>query len=117
MTDSTTFEQDLADELGQVTYGYSLYVDDELIGSTQYAGALDELLKQIKQVYASADTLSVDFVENVRIAEGYVPTDSVMNLGEIAEILNSTKSGEVTYTVVKGDTWGQIANNNGMTAA
>ena len=71
----------------------------------------------IKQVYASADTLSVDFVENVRIAEGYVPTDSVMNLGEIAEILNSTKSGEVTYTVVKGDTWGQIANNNGMTAA
>lgn len=40
-----------------------------------------------------------------------------MNLGEIAEILNSTKSGEVTYTVVKGDTWGQIANNNGMTAA
>ena len=117
MTDATTFEQDLADELGQVTYGYSLYVDDELIGSTQYAGALDELLKQIKQVYASADTLSVDFVENVRIAEGYVPTDSVMNLGEIAEILNSTKSGEVTYTVVKGDTWGQIANNNGMTAA
>ena len=116
-TDSTTFEQDLADELGQGTYGYSLYVDDELIGSTQYAGALDELLKQIKQVYASADTLSVDFVENVRIAEGYVPTDSVMNLGEIAEILNSTKSGEVTYTVVKGDTWGQIANNNGMTAA
>ena len=117
VTDATTFEQDLADELGQVTYGYSLYVDDEFIGSTQYAGALDELLKQIKQVYASADTLSVDFVENVRIAEGYVPTDSVMNLGEIAEILNSTKSGEVTYTVVKGDTWGQIANNNGMTAA
>ena len=104
VTDATTFEQDLADELGQVTYGYSLYVDDEIIGSTQYAGALDELLKQIKQVYASADTLSVDFVENVRIAEGYVPTDSVMNLGEIAEILNSTKSGEVTYTVVKGDT-------------
>lgn len=117
VTDAMTFEQALADELGQVTYGYSLYVDDELIGSTQYAGALDELLKQIKQVYASADTLSVDFVENVRIAEGYVPTDSVMNLGEIAEILNSTKSGEVTYTVVKGDTWGQIANNNGMTAA
>ena len=115
VTDSTTFEQDLADELGQVTYGYSLYVDDELIGSTQYAGALDELLKQIKQVYASADTLSVDFVENVRIAEGYVPTDSVMNLGEIAEILNSTKSGEVTYTVVKGDTWSGIANSHGMT--
>ena len=117
VTDTTTFEQDLADELGQVTYGYSLYIDDELVGSTQYAGALEDLLEQIKQIYVSADTLSVDFVENVRIAEGYVPTDSVMNLGTIAELLNSTKAGEVTYTVVKGDTWGQIANNNGMTAA
>ena len=117
VTDSAQFEQDLADELGKVTYGYSLYVNDELIGSTQYAGALDDLLDQIKQIYISADTLSVDFVENVRIAEGYVPTESVMNLGAIAELLNSTKSGEVTYTVVKGDTWGQIANSNGMTAA
>ena len=116
VTDTTTFEQDLAEELGQVTYGYSLYIDDELVGSTQYAGALDELLEQIKQMYVSADTLTVDFVENVRIAEGYVPTESVMNLGTIAELLNSTKA-EVTYTVVKGDTWGQIANNNGMTAA
>ena len=117
VTDTTTFEQDLAEELGQVTYGYSLYIDDELVGSTQYAGALDELLEQIKQMYVSADTLTVDFVENVRIAEGYVPTESVMNLGTIAELLNSTKAGEGTYTVVKGDTWGQIANNNGMTAA
>ena len=117
VTDSAQFEQDLADELGKVTYGYSLYVNDELIGSTQYAGALDDLLDQIKQIYISADTLSVDFVENVRIAKGYVPTESVMNLGTIAELLNSTKSGEVTYTVVKGDTWGQIANSNGMTAA
>ncbi len=117
VTDSAQFEQDLADELGKVTYGYSLYVNDELIGSTQYADALDDLLDQIKQIYISADTLSVDFVENVRIAEGYVPTESVMNLGTIAELLNSTKSGEVTYTVVKGDTWGQIANSNGMTAA
>ena len=38
-----------------------------------------------------------------------------MNLGQIAEILNSTKEGEVTYTVVKGDTWSGIANSHGMT--
>ena len=117
IAETADFEQELADELGQVTYGYSLYVDDELIGSTEYAGALDDLLEQLKQIYVSADTLTVDFVENVRIAEGYVPTDSIMNLGRIAELLNSTKAGEVTYTVVKGDTWGQIANSNGMTAA
>ena len=117
VAEDEVFEQELADELGQVTYGYSLYIDDELIGSTEYAGALDELLEQLKQIYISEDTLSVGFEENVRIAEGYVPSESIMNLGAIAEILNSTKAGEVTYTVVKGDTWGQIANSNGMTSA
>jgi len=117
LVDKTQYEQDLAKQLGQVSYGYSLYVNDELIGSTQYEGALDDLLEQVKQLYVSPDTLEVNFVESVRIAEGYVPTDSVMNLGEIAELLNSTKEGEVTYTVVKGDTWGQIANNNGMSSS
>ena len=117
LSDKAELEQNLADEIGLVTYGYSLYINDELIGSTEYEGALDDLLDQLKQIYVSEDTLSVDFVEDVRIAEGYVPTESIMNLGHIAEILNSTKAGEVTYTVVKGDTWSKIANENGMTSA
>ena len=117
LSDKTQLEQDLADEIGLVTYGYSLYINDELVGSTEYEGALDDLLEQLKQIYVSEDTLSVDFVENVRIAEGYVPTESVMNLGHLAEILNSTKEGEVTYTVQSGDTWSKIANENGMSSA
>ena len=117
LTDKAELEQDLADQVGLVTYGYSLYVNDELLGSTEYEGALDDLLEQLKQLYVSPDTLSVDFVEDVRVVRGYVPTESIMNLGHIAEILSSTKAGEVTYTVVKGDTWSKIANDNGMTSA
>lgn len=117
VADKSTLEHDLADQMGLVTYGYSLYIDDELIGSTEYEGALEDLLEQLKQIYVSEDTLTVDFVEDVRVTEGYVPTESIMNLGHIAEILGSTKSGEVTYTVVKGDTWSKIANQNGMTSA
>ena len=116
LTDKAELEQDLADEIGLITYGYSLYINDELLGSTEYEGALDDLLEQLKQLYVSPDTLSVDFVEDVRIARGYVPTESIMNLGHIAEILSSTKTGEVTYTIVKGDTWSQIANDHGMTS-
>ena len=107
-------ERALTEEIGLVTYGFSLYVDDELIGSTQYAGALDDLLAQIKQMYISEDTLSVDFVEDVRIVEGYLPTETIVNLGRIAETLNSTKYGEVTYTVQSGDTWGAIAAAHDM---
>ena len=117
LADRSELEQALADQVGLVTYGYSLYVNDELLGSTEYEGALDDLLEQLKQLYVSADTLSVDFAEDVRIARGYVPTESIMNLGHIAEILGSTKASEVTYTVEKGDTWSQIANTHGMTSA
>ena len=108
-------EKELTDEIGLVTYGYSLYIDDELVGSTQYEGAIEALLDQITQISASEDTLSVDFVEDVRISEGYVPTDSLVNLGYIAEVINSTKVDEETYSVVRGDTWTKIASRNGMT--
>ena len=110
-----SLEKELTDEVGLVTYGYSLYIDDELVGSTQYEGALEALIDQVKQVGISEDTLSVDFVEDVRISEGYVPTDSLVNLGYIAEVLNSTKVGEETYTVQRGDTWSKISARNGMT--
>ena len=107
-------EKELTDEVGLVTYGYSLYIDDELVGSTPYKGALEALLEQVKQIGVSADTLSVDFVEDVRISEGYVPTESLVNLGYIAETINSTKVGEETYTVQKYDTWGKIAMEHDM---
>ncbi len=113
---SAELEQDLTREVGLVAYGYSLYVDGELIGSTEYEGALEDLLEQVKQMYVSEDTLSVDFEESVRVSAGYVPAETLTNLGHIAQTLNSTKSGEVIYTVAAGDTWGQIAMDNGMSS-
>lgn len=107
-------EQALTNEIGLVTYGYSLYIDGTLIGSTQYEGALEALLEQVQQISVSADTLSVDFIETAEIVPGYVPTDSLVNLGHIAETINSTKVDEVTYTVVSGDTWSKIAARNDM---
>ena len=86
VVDRAELEEELTDEMGLVTQGYSLYINDELIGSTQYEGALEGLLDQLKESYISEDTLTVDFVEDVRIAKGYVPTESIMNLGQIAEI-------------------------------
>ena len=108
-------EKKLTDEIGLVTYGYSLYIDDTLIGSTPYKGALEALLDQVKRANSSEDTLEVNFVEVPVVTEGYLPTESLVNLGHIAEIVNSSKAGEVTYTVVAGDTWSRIASRNGMT--
>lgn len=105
----------LSAELGVVDYGYTLYVDGEPIAATTYAGALEELLNQLTRSYISANTVECYFKENVEIREGYVDAALVMNLGKIAEILNETKSGEVTYTVEAGDSYYYIAGLYEMT--
>lgn len=117
VVDAAALEEDLSEEIGLVTYGYSLYVDGELIGATPYEGALDELLKQLKDGISDENTISCEFAENVEIKPGYVSTDQVMNLGYLAETLYSTKTAEVTYEVKSGDTWSEIANTHGLTSA
>ena len=112
--DVKALERELNDEIGLVTYGYTLYIDGESVGATEYQGALEALLEQLQQASVSKDTLSVDFVEDVKVVEGYIPTDTLVNLGRIAETINSTKVGEETYTVVKGDTWSRIAERYDM---
>ena len=99
-----------------VTAAYCLYVDGERIGATPYKGALEQLLEQIQLSATNEGTISVSFAENVEVKEEFVPTDSLMNLGFLAETLYSTKTAEVTYTVVKGDTWSEIAEDHGLTS-
>lgn len=108
------FTDNLSDELGMVEYAYALYIDGEPVAATTFPGALDELLDQLKKGYITANTVDSYFVENVEIKQEYVDASLVMNLGNIAEILNATKAGEVTYTVQAGDSYYYIAELYGM---
>ena len=110
-----TFAENLSEELGLVEYGYTLYVDGEPIAATTFAGALEELLDQLTRSYVSENTVECYFKEGVEIREGYVDADLMMNLGTIAEIINETKAGEVTYTVESGDSYYYIAELYEMT--
>ena len=103
------FEETLSDTLGVVDYAYVLYVDGEKVVATTRSGALEDLLEQLKLGYETADTVNAYFVEDVDIRQEYVESSYVMNLGYIAEILNETKEGEVTYTVTAGDSYYSIA--------
>ena len=116
LVDKEVYEEALSQEVGMVTAAYCLYVDGERIGATPYKGALEQLLKQIQLSATNEGTISVSFAENVEVKEEYVPTDSLMNLGYLAETLYSTKTAEVTYTVVKGDTWSEIAEDHGLSS-
>ena len=108
------FADNLSDELGMVEYAYALYIDGEPVAATTFPNALDEMLDQLKKGYITANTVDSYFVENVEIKQEYVDASLVMNLGNIAEILNATKAGEVTYTVEAGDSYYYIAELYGM---
>ena len=116
LVDKDVYEEALSQEVGMVTSAYCLYVDGERIGATPYKGALEQLLKQMQLSATNEGTISVSFAENVEVKEEYVATDSLMNLGFLAETLYSTKTAEVTYTVAKGDTWSEIAEDHGLTS-
>lgn len=108
------FSSELTDQLGLVEYAYVLYVDGEKVVATTFPGALDDILNQLKLGYQTKDTVDAYFVEDVEIRQEYVDSSYVMNLGYIAEILNETKEGEVTYTVKKGDSYYSIADEYGL---
>ena len=116
LTEREILEEKLSGQLGLVDYGYALYVDGELVAATPFEGALEELLEQLKVGYRTANTIECGFVEDVEIREEYVDRSYMMNLGYIAEILNETKSGEVTYTVKRGDVWSEIAEINDLSS-
>ena len=104
----------LSENLRVVEHGYELYVNGEFIGATQTEGAFEELLEQVSAPYRSENTVSIDYRENVDIREADLPVERFTNLADAALLLNSTKAGEVTYTVEAGDVWSVIAQDNNM---
>ena len=115
LVDERDLEAALSDTLRVVEHGYALYVNGEFIGATQTEGAMDELLTQLAAPYRNENTISIDFVEEVEIRECDMPTEDFTNLANVALLLNSTKAGEVTYTVESGDVWSVIAQDHNLT--
>ena len=114
VVDESEIESTLSDQLDLVTYAYSLYVDGEFIGANESKEALEALLEQLKTPYLNENTQSIEFVEDVEIREGYLSRDDLSNLGDIVLKINETKTGEVIHTVEAGDTYYEIAMDNGL---
>ena len=111
----TEIQSSLSSQLDLVTHAYSLYVDGTYIGSNPNKEALEALLDQVKAPYINENTQSVEILEDVEIREGYVSTEDITSLADMVLTLNETKVGEVTYTVVKGDSYYEIAMANDLT--
>ncbi len=116
LVEESDLEAALSESLRVVEHGYVLTVDGQTLGATQTQGAFEGLLDQVSAEYRNENTVSIDFVEKVEIQECDLPVEDFTNLADVALLINSTKTGEVTYTVKKGDCWSVIAEDNNMTS-
>ena len=101
--------------VGEIVAGYDLMVSGEVIGSADDKATLEALLEEIAAPYTSENTVSYGFVEDIRIAGSYITSDSNLDLESMYAALTKNTTGETTYTVVAGDTYSEIAYDNGMT--
>lgn len=114
LTPESKIETYLFDQVGEVMKTYVLRVNGEFIGAAVDESSLTTMLDTIKAPYENANTTSADFLENVSIVREYTPSDINQDISKMTEALTANTNGETQYEVKQGDTFMQIAFDNGM---
>ena len=117
LSDTGEFETYLFDQIGAVMKSYVLKVDGTFIGAAADRESLDALLDAIKAPYRTENTVSADFTSNVVVSHEYTPSDVNQDLDAMLARLTQNTNGQTTYEVQSGDTFMQIALDNGMTVS
>ena len=100
--------------LSEAIKGYDLVLEGKVICSADDRQTLDELLKSVAAPYVTPNTLSFNFGMDISIEPNYVTSESNTDLDAVFEMLTANTTGETTYTVVSGDTYSEIAQDNDM---
>ena len=92
---------------------YEITVDGQSMGVIENKAEFNNLLRELKTVYTSGDTVSAEFVEEIQVTPVLL-ADEVLTIDQMRTILTENTTGETTYTVVSGDTFNAIAYRNDM---
>ncbi len=117
ITPTAQFETYLFDQIGEVMKNYVLTVDGQFIGAAQDRAVLDGVLEQVKAAYVTENTVSSEFVGTVSISHEYTASDVNQDTTAMFTALTANTNGQTVYEVQKGDTFMQIAMDNGMTVS
>lgn len=98
------------------TRGYSLTIDGEVFGYAKSENEINSVLERVKIPYVNENTISAEFAEDVVISPSGVKKSSLSSLNTLFDQLAAPTKTEVTYTVKMGDTWGKVANDNGLSS-
>ena len=117
LTPTAEFETYLFDQIGEVMKSYVLTVDGQVIGAAQDRETLDTVLDQVKAAYVDENTVSSEFTSAVYITHEYTSSDTNQDTAAMLATLTANTNGQTTYEVQQGDTFMQIAIDNGMTVS
>ena len=117
ITPAVQFETYLFDQVGEVMKNYVLTVDGQFIGAAQDRATLDAVLEQIKAAYTTENTVSAEFTSGVYITHEYTASDVNQDPAAMLAALTANTNGQTVYEVQAGDTFMQIALDNGMTVS
>ncbi|MDK2965781.1 MAG: hypothetical protein PWP53_1393 [Lacrimispora sp.] len=104
----------LLNQVNEIEKSYVLKVDGVTIGSSTDRSSLQRLLDELSLQYTNENTKTYQFEQDVSISYEYTAADTLSNPSAIREILTANTEEAVSYTVTKGDTYSEIANDNGL---
>lgn len=119
LSDQKDIENYFYQQLDQVSTElrkYQVTINGVAAGSVEDQKQLEDLLEELKAQYTNENTISAEFVDTVQIENVYTD-ENLMTLEELRQALTANKTGETTYTVVKGDTFNAIAYANDMSVS
>lgn len=118
LTNSEDLANIILENSGMSVYeGYGLYIDGELVGSTDEADNLLLLLDEYREQYREdGDNESkLSFLQKIELLKGVYPTSSIKAISDFKTLFNSEIEGEKYYTVEAGDAPLSIASEFGLT--
>lgn len=110
-------EKKLISAVSEIDEMYVLSVDGEVIGASYQQGDLQKLLDGFHSVSNRGIVLSSSFNRTVKIEKQVAETSLLTTNAAILERLTSNISENRYYTIRRGDSWDQIAKENGLSVA
>ena len=117
LTSTAELESSLFSGIHEVAENYVLTVNGQVIGAARDRAVLDGVLEQIKAPYINENTVEASFTSGVYVTNEYTSVDVNQDPAAMLATLTANTNGQTTYEVQKGDTFMQIALDNGMTVS
>ena len=96
---------------------YEVSVNHTLVGVVESKTQFNQVLDRIKDAHRTPNTTSVEFVDTIELQPTLADESEVISMDEMYARLTANTTGETTYEVASGDTFGAIAYRNDMSVA